>query len=73
MGNPLESDIKAADLNSEKIAHSRSFEELVKSSTDPQTGHVDLQVLQSYEGSCGSNGGVGCDVTVGPCSCGAWH
>jgi hypothetical protein len=36
-------------------------------------GTIDARKMQALEGSCGSNGGRGCDVTEGPCSCGAWH
>jgi len=34
---------------------------------------VDTARLDSLEGRFGSNGGRGCDVRSGPCSCGAWH
>jgi len=36
-------------------------------------GTVDLAKMQELEGRFGSNGGQGCDVRSGPCSCGAWH
>ena len=36
-------------------------------------GVIDLAKMQELEGSCGCNGGKGCDVTEGPCSCGGWH
>lgn len=36
-------------------------------------GAIDLYRLQKLEGRYGYNGGRGCDVLSGPCSCGAWH
>jgi len=50
----------------------RSFNELVAGAITPD-GAVDLAKIDALEGSCGRNGGRGCDVTSGPCSCGAWH
>ena len=37
-------------------------------------GAIDCRVMDVHsEISTRSNGGVRCDVTSGPCSCGAWH
>jgi len=36
-------------------------------------GALDTMLMQAHEGFTGSNGGVRCDVSSGPCSCGAWH
>lgn len=38
-------------------------------------GALDLSVMDAHEryASVGTNGGQTCDVTEGPCSCGAWH
>jgi hypothetical protein len=36
-------------------------------------GALDTMLMQAHEGIYGSNGGVKCDVSSGPCSCGAWH
>jgi hypothetical protein len=38
-------------------------------------GAMDLGLMQAHEdhASCGRNGSRRCDVTSGPCSCGAWH
>jgi len=38
-----------------------------------EKGHLDLRKIEKLEGRFGSNGGRGCDVLSGPCSCGAWH
>jgi hypothetical protein len=35
-------------------------------------GVVDTQVMDAHP-AVGYNGGQKCDVTKGPCSCGAWH
>jgi hypothetical protein len=49
-----------------------TFEEVIIYSMDTN-GAIDLRKLQSLEGRFGYNGGKGCDVLEGPCSCGAWH
>ncbi len=36
-------------------------------------GAIDLRKMRELEGRYGHNGGMGCDVLKGPCSCGAWH
>lgn len=55
----------------------RTFTELLQSATvRSSTGEpvIDLRKIDALEGSCGHNrSGRGCDVTSGPCSCGAWH
>ena len=49
-----------------------SFKELIRVSSN-QKGEIDLREMEREEGRYGSNGGRGCDVSKGPCSCGAWH
>ena len=52
------------------------FEDVVAHATrvDPQHGSVIvLSEIDKLEGRFGYNGGRGCDVRSGPCSCGAWH
>jgi hypothetical protein len=49
-----------------------SFQDVLAHATT-QEGAVDLAKLDRLEGRCGHNGNRGCDVTSGPCSCGAWH
>ena len=36
---------------------------------------IDLEILDAHSKyiDFGSNGGVRCDVLLGPCACGAWH
>ena len=38
-------------------------------------GALDTAVMEAHEvyASQGTNGGRRCDVSSGPCSCGAWH
>ncbi len=36
-------------------------------------GAIDLRLMEAHEGLTGRNGGRGCDVSSGPCACGAWH
>ena len=36
-------------------------------------GAASLRIMEAHEGLTGSNGGSRCDVSGGPCSCGAWH
>jgi len=35
-------------------------------------GALDSQLMDAHP-ALGCNGGQKCDVTDGPCSCGAWH
>jgi hypothetical protein len=51
--------------------HIHTYEELV--SCCMVDGCLDTMLMQSHEGFLGSNGGARCDVSSGPCSCGAWH
>lgn len=48
------------------------FENVIAHAMTPE-GAIDTLKMQELEGRFGSNGGVGCDVLSGPCSCGAWH
>lgn len=36
-------------------------------------GAIDSLAWEAHEGIQGRNGGRGCDVASGPCSCGAFH
>ncbi len=38
-------------------------------------GALDTMLIEAHSEyvSMGSNGGVACDVSSGPCACGAWH
>lgn len=49
----------------------RTFDDLIEMSTTPE-GTIDISTLDNAP-AVGYNGGLKCDVTSGPCSCGAWH
>lgn len=38
-------------------------------------GALDTSLMQAHSENAplGKNGGTACDVTSGPCACGAWH
>lgn len=38
-------------------------------------GAIDMSVMDAHEKyvDMGTNGGTRCDVSSGPCACGAWH
>jgi len=62
--------VKEKDVKQE--IKKRTFQKLIdECMTDD--GAIDLAKMEELEGSCGCNGGKGCDVTGGPCSCGGWH
>lgn len=48
----------------------RTFNELMQSAM--KDGAIDLSIIDNAP-AVGYNGGRKCDVTSGPCSCGAWH
>jgi len=58
-------------VNNEKVGS--TFENVLNYSIDKNSRAIDLLKMSSLEGRYGSNGGRGCDVRSGPCSCGAWH
>lgn len=64
--------IKDIRENPDRHRH-RTFDQLVSCSTE--NGAVNLAVFQAHETYAphGTNGGTNCDVSSGPCSCGAWH
>jgi hypothetical protein len=59
------------DTQNEKARIGPTFDDVVRHVT--RNGVVDLAALDALEGRYGTNGGRGCDVLRGPCSCGAWH
>ena len=53
-----------------------TFDDVTRASmrpTEDGTPAIVLSELSQFEGRYGYNGGRGCDVASGPCSCGAWH
>ena len=70
-----DADPTAPQLDS-RLAVGPSFEDVVASAviqSGPNRGAIDLSRIEALEGRFGSNGGRGCDVRSGPCSCGAFH
>lgn len=51
------------------------FKDVVNHATEIIDGEpvINLKKVAELEGRFGRNGGRGCDVLSGPCSCGAWH
>ncbi len=48
-----------------------TFNDVLRNAITPD-GAIDLSKIDSAP-AVGYNGGRKCDVTSGPCSCGAWH
>lgn len=50
-----------------------AFNDVMEHARSSGFGDIDPRKIQELEGRFGTNGGKGCDVAQGPCSCGAWH
>ena len=50
-----------------------NFSDVVAYATIHDGLAIDLSKMEELEGRFGYNGGKGCDVRSGPCSCDAWH
>jgi hypothetical protein len=61
--------IKSAERGEGNVER-RDFRDLMDDATGP--GGVDTLAIEGKRVGR-SNGGIPCDVTSGPCSCGAWH
>lgn len=59
------------DIKTNPVAHKHNFEGLQRCCTI--NGAVDVRLYEAHAGLLGSNGGRNCDVSSGPCACGAWH
>lgn len=64
---------RLADIKEHPEAHRHEFQTLQICCME--SGALDLQLLDAHAEhiNMGTNGGVRCDVTSGPCACGAWH
>jgi hypothetical protein len=64
---------KLADIKEHPERHRHDFAALQQCCF--VNGALDMRLMDAHEehASLGSNGGRRCDVTSGPCSCGAWH
>lgn len=65
-------DTDPAEYKDPRLSVGSDFGSVVAHAMTPE-GAIDLAKIQELEGRFGSNGGRGCDVRRGPCSCGAWH
>jgi len=64
---------KIADIQAHPEKHKHDFDDLTACCM--VNGCLDTSVMDAHQAyvDMGSNGGVKCDVTSGPCACGAWH
>lgn len=64
---------KIEDIKNHPERHKHDFEGLQQCCM--VDGALDCQImdLHSQYVDMGTNGGTRCDVTKGPCACGAWH
>lgn len=64
---------KIEDIKMHPEDHHHSFDALTRCCV--VDGAVDLSIMQAHQdyAPAGTNGGVRCDVTEGPCACGGWH
>ena len=62
-----------ADISAHPERHRHDFDSLQRCCT--VDGALDLSIMEAHSAAAplGRNGGRACDVTAGPCSCGAWH
>jgi hypothetical protein len=67
-----EFDRRIKDIKEHPEKHKHSFEAL--SQCCMVQGCFDTALMEAHSKlNMGTNGGVNCDVTSGPCSCGAFH
>lgn len=64
---------KADDIRHNPHRHRHEYDALVRCCMVNGVLDVHLMELHSKHAPLGTNGGVACDVTSGPCACGAWH
>lgn len=64
---------KLKDIKEHPERHRHTFEGLQQCCF--VNGALDMRVMDAHSEyvSMGTNGGQRCDVTSGPCACGAWH
>jgi hypothetical protein len=61
------------DIREHPEKHRHSFEGLTACCMNGGALNLSLQDAHERYAPLGRNGGWNCDVTKGPCSCGAWH
>jgi hypothetical protein len=65
------SEDKLKDIREHPERHRHDFDALAACCV--VDGALDMRLMDAHEGLSGHNGGSRCDVSRGPCSCGAWH
>lgn len=68
----MEENKKVTEKRDPQLDIGSDFASVIRYATTPE-GTIDLRKIEELEGRYGYNGGRGCDVMKGPCSCGAWH
>ncbi len=67
-----DAELKISDIKQNPQNHKHDFNGLIKCSTI--NGSINAAIIDAHSLiDMGSNGGVDCDVTSGPCACGATH
>ncbi len=64
-------DARVRDIHDHPERHRHNYSGLLACCTI--NGVIDLALIEAHGALLGRNGGVACDVTQGPCACGAWH
>lgn len=64
---------KSVDIKERPEKHRHNFTDLIACCTIDGALDMELMELHQMYASTGQNGGQQCDVTSGPCACGAWH
>jgi len=64
---------KLLDIKNHPEKHKHDFDGLTECCVFE--GAIDLSIMDAHSKyvDLGTNGGVRCDTTDGPCACGAWH
>ena len=74
--SPSPSEVQKArfeDIQQHPEKHKHTFDELQECCMLDDAIDSFLMDAHSRFVNLGTNGGVRCDVTSGPCACGAWH
>lgn len=66
-------DVRLLDIQAHPENHRHTIDELVACCTIKGVHDIGLMEAHGEFASVGVNGGINCDVTSGPCACGATH
>jgi hexokinase len=72
-GDDMTRQEKLQEIKEHPERHRHTFEELTSCCMHGDA--LDLQLMEAHAkyAPLGTNGGRRCDVSRGPCACGAWH